>query len=434
MPSSRDDISHLLRRSGFFAAESRVAQLMALDLPQAVEAVLDLSGNPDDTPPPGTTTSSEQSYDQFVTMVQWWTDRMITTPTPIVEKMTLFWHGHFTSSWQKVGDSPAMVAQNRLYRSLALGDFRTLCQRMAVEPAMLVYLDNQNNVAGEPNQNFARELMELFVLGVGNYTEEDVDAAARAWTGHNTVRWDDLRYVFKADRHDFGNKTFFGTTRNWDGPEIINELLDNAAKRPVMARFIARKLWEFFAYQNPEPAVTDALAQIFIASNLSILALLRTLFNRPEFYSAKAKQGLVRSPAEWVVAVLFAVGKRSAQLHPEWYLEGMGQELFNPPNVSGWRPNAYWVNSSAFSGRAEFARQLMWRLYEDGFWADTRNLPVEVAIDRAALTFGISPLSGPTRSALVGWLTDQRLQPHEGWVEAPYLLLMTLLAPELHLA
>jgi uncharacterized protein (DUF1800 family) len=433
MSSSREDIAHLLRRSGFVAQEQRITQLMALDLPQAVEVVLSTAGAPDDSPPGSLNVRGDNGYDQWVTATKWWIDRMVTTPTPIVEKMTLFWHGHFTSSWSKVSDAPAMISQNRLYRSLALGDFRELCQRMAVEPAMLVYLDNENNIAGAPNQNFARELMELFTLGVGNYTEEDVDAAARAWTGHNTMHWNDPRYIFRPEEHDAGNKTFFGTTKNWDGPDIIDEVLTNPTKRPVMARFISRKLWEFFAYQRPSTDIVDALATAFVNSNLSIVALVRALFNRPEFYSPQAKQGLVRTPIEWVVAVMSATGLRSAEINPQWHFEGMGQEPFNPPNVSGWRPNAYWVNTSAFSRRAEFARSVMWTLRERNFWNDVPALPVDTVIDRAAQTFGIHPLSAPTRAAIAATLNADRAADEE-WVETVHLLTMTILAPELHLA
>jgi uncharacterized protein (DUF1800 family) len=436
MSSSREDIAHLLRRSGFVAPEARITQLMALDLPDAVNAVLSTAGAPDDTPPAWLLTDSDEGYKQWVEASQWWIDRMVSTPTPIVEKMTLFWHGHFTSSWEKVNHSPAMLSQNRLYRSLALGDFRTLAQRMALEPAMLVYLDNASNVYEDadstPNQNFARELMELFLLGVGNYTEEDVDAAARAWTGHNTVRWDDPRYIFRADKHDNGNKTFFGTAKNWDGPDIINEILDNPNKRPIMAKYIAKKMWEFFAYQRPAQGIVDALAQVFMNSNLSILELVKALFNRPEFYSVESKQGHVRSPIEWVVAVLTGTGLRAAQTNPQWYFERMGQEPFNPPNVSGWRPNAYWVNTSAFSGRAEFARNVMWTLHQAKTWEDIKNGTAAQAIDRAANAFGIQPLSAPTRAAMtqamsVVWTKDK-------WAQDVYLLMMTMLAPELSLA
>ena len=434
MPSNPDDIAHLLRRSGFVAPAARVAQLSALDWPAAVEAVLSSSGNPPENYPASVYTwDSGRGYDIYIDLVKWWLDRCATTPTPIVEKMTLFWHGHFTTSFSKVYNIPAIASQHRLYRNQGLGNFAPLAQAMAIEPAMLWYLDNADNVKRSPNQNFARELMELFLLGVGNYTEDDVVAAARAWTGHGTPAWNIPSYRFAPEKHDDGDKTFFGTTRNWDGPDIINEILVNPTKRPVMARFMARKFWEFFAYQNPSATVVDAVAQAFLDSGLDITAALRALFNRPVFLSAEARTGLVRSPIEYVVAILLHSGMPAAVFNPQWYLDDMGQGVFDPPNVSGWRPNGYWVNSSAFTGRAEFARQAGWRLKELGWWADLDSMSVDQAVDHGARTFGIHPLSATSRAALVNWLTRSRASK-ERWAERSYLTTLLLLTPEMHLA
>ncbi len=433
MPSSPDDIRHLLRRSGFVAKDARVTQLAALDWPAAVEAVLDTSASPPDNPPGFLTYHDDnQSYEQYQTAVWWWLDRMVSSPAPIVEKMTLFWHGHFTSSWSKVFHTPSMVKQNRLYRANALGDFAVLCQGMAIEPAMLDYLDNASNQKGSPNQNFARELMELFMMGVGNYTEADVDAAARAWTGH-TFNYDDPNhvYTFDANEHDYGDKAFLGRTGNFDGPDIIREIL--STKRAVVARFMANKLWEFFAYQRPTADILDTLAAAF-QPNLDVKALLRALFNHPQFLSDQARQGLVRTPVEYVVAVLSGLGRGAEKFHPEWHLENMGQELWNPPNVSGWRPNGYWVNTSAFTARAEFAQNVGWTLREEKYWDDVPGLSADVAVDRAAQTFGIHPLSATSRQAIMGWFAASRAIPYQDWAEPWSLFVLTLLAPELHTA
>lgn len=432
MPSSPEDIRHLLRRSGFVAKDARVAQLAALDWPDAVEAVLDTSASPPDNPPAFLTYHDDgQSYEQFQTAVWWWIDRMVASPAPIVEKMTLFWHGHFTSSWSKVFRTQLMINQNRFYRGNALGSFVTLCQGMAIQPAMLEYLDNASNRKGEPNQNFARELMELFMMGVGNYTEADVDAAARAWTGH-TFDYDDPNrtYKFDATEHDFGDKTFLGRTANFDGPDIITEIL--TAKRSVVARFMANKLWEFFVYQRPAPATLDPLVAAFEV-NFDVKALLRALFNHPEFLGVPARQGLVRTPVEYVVAVLSGLNRGAKDFHPEWSLENMGQELWNPPNVSGWRPNGYWVNTSAFTARGEFAQHAGWILREEKFWEDVPDMTAEAATDRAAATFGIS-LSTMSRQAILNWFAASRAIPYQGWSESWSLFVLTLLAPELHTA
>ena len=231
------DIAHLLRRTEFVVKHARLSALTPLTLAQAVDDVLDFSqnGNPQ-LPTEFTTHDENNSWGQYVNAVNWWLDSMRTRPRPMQEKMTLFWHGHFTSSWwDGIGRTDHMMHQNQLYRTQAQGNFLTLTQAMSLEPAMLVYLNNADNRKGSPNQNFARELMELFTLGVGNYTEADVEAAARAWTGHN-ADWPAYNYLFVSNRHDLANKTFFGTTKNWDGPDIINEILrDNAAKKLVAA-------------------------------------------------------------------------------------------------------------------------------------------------------------------------------------------------------
>ncbi len=434
MPSNPDEIAHLLRRSGFVAPGARVAQLAALDWPAAVEAVLSTGGNPpEDLPASVFTWNDDMGYQIYVDLVQWWLDRCATTPTPIVEKMTLFWHGHFTTSFSKVYNIPAILSQHRLYRSQALGNLGTLAQAMAIEPGMLWYLDNADNVKRSPNQNFARELMELFLLGVGNYTEDDVVSAARAWTGHGTPAWNIPTYLFSPEDHDDGDKTFFGVTRNWNGPDIIAEILTNPAKRPVMARFMVKKLWEFFAYQNPAPALVDAIAAASLDVSLDITNVLRTIFNRPEFRSSQARTGLVRSPIEYVVATLHHSGVKASVLNPQWYLDDMGQAPFDPPNVSGWRPNAYWVNSGAFAGRAEFARQTARRLKDLGWWADLDTMGVDQAIDHGANTFALNPMSATTRAALVNWLTRSRAT-NKRWAERTNITTLLMLTPEMHLA
>ena len=186
-------ISHLLRRTEYVARPNRVAALTGLgSLDAAIDDILNVSGTPVPIPPGLASNTTNSNYEQYVQATQWWFDRMVDSPKPIQEKMTFFWHGHFTSAWDKVNSSYMMMSQNKLYRDNALGNFVTLTQAMAIEPAMLVYLDNTENRKGAPNQNFARELMELFTLGIGNYSEADVEAAAKAWTGYG-VDWTEAR-------------------------------------------------------------------------------------------------------------------------------------------------------------------------------------------------------------------------------------------------
>ncbi|MCB1001947.1 MAG: DUF1800 domain-containing protein [Acidimicrobiales bacterium] len=431
------DITHLLRRTEFVAKPARVSELTALSIDAAVDDVLDVARNGSPTVPGSLAVHDpDRGWYQYVDAVTWWLEAMRTRPRPIQEKMALFWHGHFTSSWwNSVNRSDHMMRQNQLYRTQGLGNFRSLTQAMAIEPAMLVYLNNNENHKRSPNQNFARELMELFTLGVGNYTEDDVVAAARAWTGHN-ADWPAYEYHFFPSRHDTGSKTFFGTTKNWDGPDIIDEILrDNLAKKTVAARFITTKLWEFFAHPGIPAGVLDDLSAEFLATDLDLLALMRALLKRPEFYSTTAKQGLVRSPVEWMVALCHHAGVAPEDFGASWLGERMGQSLFNPPNVAGWKSNASWLNTSALSGRAQAARSVTWHLRDQDGWAHLNDLSVPAAVNAVADLFGLHPLSPTTRTALESAHQAERsAQSWKSWWAPTNLLTMAMLAPEMHMA
>ncbi|HEY7625557.1 MAG TPA: DUF1800 domain-containing protein [Ilumatobacteraceae bacterium] len=442
MAVSDEDLAHLLRRTEFVVRPSRLAELKTLDLTSyaaAVENVINvgLNGAPA-LPAYFQSEDTNSGWDQYVAACSFWINAMVTKVRPFQEKMTLFWHGHFVSSWWDVGKGFHLMLQTQMYRDNALGNFHTLTQNMAIDRAMLVYLSNAENRKGAPNQNFARELMELFTLGVGNYTEADVEAAARAWTGYN-ADWPEYVYQFFPNRHDTGLKTFFGKTQAWTGPQIIDEiLLDNAGKRQIAARFITKKLWEFLAHPSPPTAVLDAIAPVF-ANDWDIANLARQILNRPEFYSTTAKQGLVRTPIEYIVALCYHTGIDPDDLGVAWRAESAGQQIYSPPNVSGWRPNAYWLNTSALAGRADFARSMTWwlrdtgRPFEDGNVIYNRT--VADAVDYVAQFFGIYPLSTTTRNALISaHQAERNATPWKNWWAPTNLLTMVMLAPELHMA
>ena len=435
MPSNADDVAHLLRRSGFHAPAARVAQLAQLDWPAAVEAVLDTTANPADDMPAAWDTIAATGTEisaQFTGLTQWWLNRCATTPTPIVERMVHFWHGHFVVAFSKIYNVPALVSLHRLYRSAGLGKLAPITQAMAIEPAMLSYLDNNTNVKGAPNLNFARELLELFLLGVDNYTEADVLAAARAWTGHSFTTTDRSRYVFNASRHDVDPKTFFGKTANWNGPDIVTEVLTNATSRPIVARYFATKLWQFFAHQQPAAATIDKVAADFLAADLEIKAALRSIFLHPDFVSPTVKQGLVRSPIDWVVACLAATGLPAEVAHPEYTLASMGQQPFNPPNVSGWRHNGYWVNTSAYNGRSLFAAGCGAQLQTRGYWSDLASLSAADAVARAEATFGVT-FSATTRAGLSSWFSTQKVSSGNASLRTNFITLV-MLSPEMQVS
>lgn len=428
-----------------------------MDLPAIVDAILDFSSNPVDTPPASLADPGKGDWERMVDLTKWWLDRMATVPRPLQEKLTFFWHGHFATQVSKVGHALDMFDQNHLFRTAGAGGFEPLVQQMSLQVAMLIYLDNDPNEKGTPNENFARELMELFTLGVNQYTQADIVASARAWTGHN-VNYDvePRVYQFYPTRHDSDPKTFMGVTKNWDGPDIITHILTVEPHRSTAARYIAKKMWTFFAYPNPSATVLDALTTAFVDSNLDVHTLLRTIFLRPEFYRATARQALVRGPVEWIVTCLRGVGLTAEEMNPQWWMEEMGQQLFEPPNVAGWKNNAYWLNSTALWARADFARNLTWHVH--GAWTATtgflkaiieRNaenqyvMSVSQAVDLAFASFGrdpaIAPVSAWDRGVLQNWLTTQRATenaPTYSWRDwaAINLTTLTMLSPDVLLA
>ncbi len=427
-------LAHLLRRTEYVAKPDRMTQLAAATRAEAVDNILAASPTPVPLPSGLDHDIDGQGYQQWVDAVQWWIDRMVDSPTPVQEKMTMFWHGHFCSSWEKVNSARLMMNQNKLFRDSAFGNFRALTHAMSMQPAMLLYLDNVDNEASSPNQNFARELMELFTLGVGNYSEDDVTSAARAWTGHG-IDWNTYDYLFRSYEHDSTAKVFMTVSRNWDGPDIIDFILqENTAKKLVACKFLTKKLWEFFACQSPAQPLVDELAQVLFDNDMAILPWVRAMLVHDEFYSTATMQGLVRSPVDFVVAVEYFTGYRSADIDPQWYVEDMGQVPYNPPNVAGWKTNGYWVNTSVFGARAEFARNVTWNLRSNDGHAISDGLTPDQAVDALAQMFGLN-MSTPTRTALVAFVTLQRQnEPWVGWWEATNLLTMGMMTPEMHVA
>jgi uncharacterized protein (DUF1800 family) len=423
--TSYSDVAHLLRRAGFGGTANEISALAQLPLAGVVDAVISRASEPSVTPPSVMLDVNAPWYDRWVAFVDWWFERMRTTPSPLAEKMVLFWHGHFTSSVDKT-DFANMWDQLVVFRNRGMGSFRDLAQAVAITPAMLEYLDNESNVKSAPNENFARELMELFTLGVNQYTQADVTASAKAWTGHGLTS-DKRTYVFTSAKHDTTNKTFFGITKNWDGPEIIDEIT-LGSKKLVCARFIAEKLWTFFAYPRPESAVSDALTSAFANSNLDITTLLRAMFLRPEFYSTRARQEHVRNPIEYLVAMMRYTGLDVSKVHPDWYLSPLGQYPLRPPNVAGWGTGRYWVSSSTSWARSNLARNTMWNARSAGVLSNTNSLSIQTAVQRAFDTFGIDQPSASTRNAMETAVYNERYAKSNN--ESQNLLQLVMLCPE----
>ena len=267
---------------------------------------------------------------------EWWMREMVETPTPLAERMTLFWHGHFATSQQKVVRADAMWRQQQLFRANALGSFRDMLHGVARDPAMLVYLDGARNRKEAPNENFAREVMELFTLGEatqgGGYTEQDIREAARAFTGWSLER-DDFSFRFRPALHDFGSKTVLGKAGNFDGDQVLDILLE----QPQAARFIVDKLWVEFVSPTPDPREVERIAQRFRSSNYDVAVAMHELLLSRDFWDPANRNSLVKSPVELVVGAVRELGMQPQDVKPMVQKSAqLGQNLLVPPNVKGW--------------------------------------------------------------------------------------------------
>ena len=368
-----DDARFFLTRVGFAPDSGEVAQYVGLTREQAVDKVLATARTESVTPLPDwvlepiptrdirKTWTDDQRRDEqrlrgqrYELLRAWWVREMLGTPSPLTERMTLFWHNHFTSGQDKVQYPQQMAQQNILLRRDALGNFGELLHDVAKDPAMLQYLDGASNRKGKPNENFAREVMELFTLGEGHYTQRDVSEAARAYTGWS-LDPDTQAYVWRANLHDDGDKTVLGQTGPVDGDQVLDILL----ARPETATFVTTKLWREFVSDTPDPARIAPIAAQFRASHYDIKVALRGLFMSDAFWDDGDRGVLVKSPVEFVVGTLraFDIGyDNTAPFAAQ--IRTLGENLFYPPNVKGWPGGTIWINSSTLLARKQFVEQL----------------------------------------------------------------------------
>jgi uncharacterized protein (DUF1800 family) len=379
---SYDEAAHLLRRAGLGGSPLEIDGLAS----RGREAAVDHLINYDQTDNNGLEDLLRRSFDfsnpfEFSKfnrgeLERWWFTRFAYTSRPFEEKMTLFWHNHFATAASKV-DDVFMYIQNQTLRSHALARFDTLMLKVAQDPAMLIWLDGLTNVAEKPNENFARELQELFTMGIRdvvtgeqNYTEKDVQEIARAFSGwkffHARGDGDPYGFTFfeNPSEHDNGTKTVYGQPNNYDGKDIV----DVICARPAAARYLVWKLFNFFVYpttdSSADKTTIDNFARVYLNNNHSIKELVRAIFTSDEFFSDRARFALVKSPVELIVGAIRALGARynpgtSGNQDGANILAAisifLGQELFNPPDVAGWRPNLGWINTSTLLNRFTFA-------------------------------------------------------------------------------
>lgn len=436
-----DDLKlrHLLRRAGFGASAAELATYRQLGLDQTIDQLINYE-TVDNSALDRRLAQLNLDLTKRPDIQRWWTLRMIYTARPLEEKMTLFWHGLLTSAVSKVGRTLPMVKQNEFFRANALGRFPDILKGVSKDPAMMVWLDTEANRKGHPNENYARELMELFSLGIGNYAETDVRESARAFTGW-VIRGDrkegKVESAFVPRFHDDGTKTFLGQTGNFTGDDVV----DIITKQPASAHFIARKVFEFFAYPNPSDDVLQPLVAAYTGANSSMRALVRATLTSDAFYSPRAYRALVKSPAELVAGTTRVLGlDTDGKLFP-YAMARMGQELFNPPNVSGWHGGAAWLNSGTWLARLNFSNQIVNAL--------ATTLAKRPAGDPVAAMATLPPANFVDQLAVL--LLDGQIDPDQRQVLIDYLapagssagpseerrrgaLYLALAMPEFHLA
>ena len=373
MPNTEDIalISHLIRRGGFGAPRAEIDEHAERGYDATVEWLLDPDGEPEvDTAALYRYHPDAERPFRLPNGMEW-LYRMVTTQRPLEEKMALFWHQVFATGENKVESVYEIAQQIKMFREHGLGNYRELLVSLAQNPAVLYWLDNQENHKRAPNENWGRELMELFSMGIGNYTEKDVYEASRAFTGwafDTKIHWllwgpHLWNYEFHAEDHDATDKTLFGHSGNLDGADVI----DLIVQQPSCHVFIARHLYNFFVADEPQvpawpiepprdPEAIRDICDVFVKSDYNLKSVLRAVFTSDFFKEASFKR--VRNPAEVFAGTLRVTGS-FPEPHPGWNnisLEPsyMGQQLYDPPSVEGWHTGHEWINSGAFVQRVNF--------------------------------------------------------------------------------
>lgn len=378
---------HLLRRTAFAADEETVKSLAAMGRDAAVARIL--------SPPKAALTEQPEVWEEekfwelrkglrknqdpeqrkemmrlgremTLALRAWWLRRMLVSRPSVVENLTLFWHGHFATSVQKVKNPVLMLRQNRVLRENALGPMPVLAKAMVRDPAMMIYLDVQNSKASAPNENFARELFELFLLGEGNYEEADIREAARAFAGY-TVRPGTGEVVPLPRHQDTGQKKIFGKTGRWDAGDVV----ELAFERPACARFLSSRLWTWFAGSAPEPVLAEKLSVLLRSVDFHTGDWLAKVLVMPEFYSPRVVAAQIKSPVQWLVGTCAMLQQ---PLPREQFVERtqqeQGQVLFAPPNVRGWEGGKSWINSATLAARYAGAKRMAEFAGRGGEWKE----------------------------------------------------------------
>ncbi|MBS1724868.1 MAG: DUF1800 domain-containing protein [Armatimonadetes bacterium] len=393
--TEREKVAHLLRRFGLGASESELDYYAEGGVKAALDKLLNYESTTDPDIPLDRL-ANDKGLVNMRAVQAWWYLRLLVTNRPLEAAMTVFWHNHFATSAEKVDAVGAMHDHVECLRANCTGKFQTLLTSISKDPAMLYWLDNHENKKGKPNENFAREVMELFTLGIGHYSEKDVQEAARCltgWTfgaqrGNRVIETPKpaqrpklkveqpgprIDFLYRTDQHDDGMKTILGNTGNFDGDDVLGILSGN----PQTSLFITKKVWTWFVYPNPEPKVIEPVAKKFRDSGLDIKALVRAIVESPEFFGPKAERGLIKNPVTFCLSTLRQLGvgaNHAKRLESDATITGprtvgpaglvlqatkaMGMELMYPPDVSGWKTGEAWISSATMVERLKWSDRL----------------------------------------------------------------------------
>lgn len=425
--AARAELAHLHRRAGFGARPAELDASLTAGYAATVERLLHPGADPGvaatpapdfgaepDRPSKDAGKEQKQAYGktrraEAGTLVTWWLDRMVRAEQPFGEKLTLLWHDHWATSIQKVKSAGLMLRQNQTLRAHATGDFRLLARAMVQDPALLLWLDAPKNRRTLPNENLSRELMELFILGIGHYTEDDVREAARALTGWRVERVSGAVELRRAG-HDDKPKTVLGKTGDFDDQSLVDLLVG----QPSSARFVATRLWHRLV--GPADPAPEVLARLLAAygPGRDVRALVRAMLLEPAFRSREVRQALVKQPIEYVVGTLRAL-RLGASAEVLTALRGMGQVPFAPPNVGGWPAGSAWLTASAAQARLHFAQ---WAAQSADLGAVSAAVPA-ARVDAVARLLSVDAWTPRTRTALAAASPD-----------AGRLLTLALVSPE----
>ena len=437
-------MAHLLRRAGFGADraeierraaagyEATVEELLNTDVPSGIEDDLLRRYHPDHSG--GIGMAAFEAH---------WLYRMVKSETPLQEKVALFWHGVFATGYSKLTQGKALMDQISMFRRCGMGSFRTLLIELSRDPSMIIWLDNQDNHKGAINENYGRELLELFSMGVGNYSENDIRECARAFTGWtvanteymtkravNDSLWPygrlNLHFEYRPEDHDDGEVTFLGQKGHFNGEDVV----DIICQQQATAKFISRQMYSFFVADEPpvtqwsytepkDPEAVDMLSRVYFDSGYSVRAMLRALFLSDSFRSEGSRYAKVKGPAELVAGVLKLTGEYHTpkpKIQDDGYQMGiMGQTLANPPSVEGWHEGVEWVNTGSLVERVNFAAQQFGDINKPGVRAMATSLLAgsdgvltpERLVDGALEQMGAVSVSEETRAALIGFASQE---------------------------